>query len=257
MHILEKKVRDAVRAGRYALVPFVTAGYPDRDHFWTCMDELDKNGADVIEVGVPFSDPVADGPVVEDASRKVLEDGINLTWILDGLKARRGSYAAGIVLMGYLNPFLQYGFDRFAADAEAAGVTGLIVPDLPFEEAAPYRETLKRHGIALIALIGPNTTAERMKLYADVSEGYVYVVSVMGVTGERASVAPSVTATMERARSVFSLPLALGFGLSRPQQLEELPPSGRPDAAVFGSALMKLIAQKQPVASFMGRWTGK
>ena len=257
MHILEKKVRDAVAAGRYALIPFLTAGYPDEDAFWEDMGDLDKNGADVIEIGVPFSDPVADGPVVENASRQVLADGMSLARIMQGLRDHQGFFNAGLVLMGYMNPFLQYGFEKLAKECEEVGVSGMIIPDLPYEEAAPYRETLKKHGVALIALVGPNTSEDRMKLYADVSEGYIYVVSVMGVTGERSSVAPAVVSTMERARRCFRQPLALGFGLSHPEQLQILPDSAQPDAAVFGSALLKHLAAGLPASEFMGRWTGE
>ncbi len=257
MHILEKKIRDAAAAGRYAVIPFLTAGYPDEDAFWKSLADLDQAGADVIEIGVPFSDPVADGPVVEEASRQVLADGWTVARILEGLKMRREIFGAAIVLMGYMNPFEQYGFERLAADCAEAGVAGLIVPDLPFEEAAPYREALHAKGVALVALVGPNTSEERMKLYAGVSEGYVYVVSVMGVTGERESVAPAIVATMERARRCFSLPLALGFGLSRPEQLKILPATGQPDAAVFGSALLRHLAAGGEAADFMARWTGE
>lgn len=185
MTFLEQKIRDAHTAGRTALIPFVTAGFPTLDTFWGIIEELDANGADVIEIGVPFSDPVADGPVVEDASRRALEQGVSLNWIMDGLKQRAGNFKAGIVLMGYLNPFLQYGLERFAADAAQAGVSGCIVPDLPLDESAPVRTTLKAHGIDLIALVGQNTSEERMREYAAVSEGYVYVVSVLGTTGAR------------------------------------------------------------------------
>ena len=161
MTFLEQKIRDAHTAGRTALIPFVTAGFPALDTFWGIIEELDANGADVIEIGVPFSDPVADGPVVEDASRRALEQGVSLNWIMDGLKQRAGNFKAGIVLMGYLNPFLQYGLERFAADAAQAGVSGCIVPDLPLDESAPVRTTLKVHGIDLIALVGQNTSEER------------------------------------------------------------------------------------------------
>ncbi|MDO5537003.1 MAG: tryptophan synthase subunit alpha [Desulfovibrionaceae bacterium] len=254
MHILEQKIRAAVEEGRYAVIPFLTACYPDEDTFWQAMVEMDACGADVIEVGVPFSDPVADGPVVENASRQVLADGVTLKQIIEGLKLRKGFVQAGLVLMGYLNPFLQYGFEKLAADAAEAGVNGLIIPDLPVDEAKPYREALAAKGIALIALVGPNTSEERMKLYAEVSEGYTYVVSVMGVTGERSAVAPMVASTMERARRCFSIPLALGFGLSRPEQLDVLPESARPDAAVFGSALLTHLKNGHPVSEFMARW---
>lgn len=257
MHILEQKIRAAMDEGRYAVIPFLTAGYPDEDTFWTAMGEMDRCGADVIEIGVPFSDPVADGPVVENASRQVLADGVTLKQIIEGLQLRKGFVKAGLVLMGYMNPFLQYDFEKLARDAADAGVSGMIIPDLPIDEARPYREILARHGIALIALVGPNTSEERMKLYAEVSEGYIYVVSVMGVTGARATVAPMVTSTMQRARKCFKLPLALGFGLSRPEQLDVLPADARPDAAVFGSALLTHLKEGHPASEFMEHWTGK
>ena len=236
MTFLEQKIRDAHTAGRTALIPFVTAGFPTLDTFWGIIEELDANGADVIEIGVPFSDPVADGPVVEDASRRALEQGVSLNWIMDGLKQRAGNFKAGIVLMGYLNPFLQYGLERFAADAAQAGVSGCIVPDLPLDESAPVRTTLKAHGIDLIALVGQNTSEERMREYAAVSEGYV-------------------EETLRRARKAFNLPLALGFGLQHPDQLAAIPADIRPDAAVFGSALLKHLDKGNTAKAFLEVWT--
>lgn len=254
MHILEEKIRAAREAGRLALIPFVTAGFPDEGSFWPAIQELDEGGADIIEIGIPFSDPVADGPVVEEASRRVLSDGMSLARLLGELEERKDFFHCGIVLMGYYNPILQYGLNKFAVDAARAGVHGVIVPDLPYEEAGELRALLAAQGIALIALVGPNTDAERMRLYAGVSEGYVYVVSVMGTTGQRAQLAPQVAETMRRARSVFSLPLALGFGLSEPAQIEDLPPDARPDAAVFGSALLRHLDEGGSAADFIARW---
>lgn len=254
MHILEQKIRDANAAGRPARIPFLTAGFPDVASFWPALMELDESGADIIEIGVPFSDPVADGPVVEAASRRALSEGVSLAGILADLGRRRGLIKAGLVLMGYLNPFLQHGFDRLARDAAAAGVQGLIVPDLPHEESGPLRQALKPQGVALIPLVGQNTSAERMALYAGEGEGYVYVVSVMGVTGARDALAPQVEATMRRARAAFGLPLALGFGLREPGQLNALPEAARPDAVVFGSALLKHLEAGGSAAEFMARW---
>lgn len=254
MSFLEQKIRDAHTAGRTALIPFVTAGFPTLDTFWGIIEELDANGADVIEIGMPFSDPVADGPVVEDASRRALEQGVSLNWIMDGLRQRAGNFKAGIVLMGYLNPFLQYGLERFAADAAQAGVSGCIVPDLPLDESAPIRATLKAHGIDLIALVGQNTPEERMREYAAVSEGYVYVVSVLGTTGARAGLPPQVEETLRRARKAFKLPLALGFGLQHPDQLAAIPADIRPDAAVFGSALLKHLDKGNAAKAFLEVW---
>ena len=255
MHILEDKLRAAKKAGRLALIPFVTAGFPYRERFWGIIRELDEAGADIIEIGVPFSDPVADGPVVEAASVRALASGVTLHGILEELFVHRGEVKAGLVLMGYMNPFLQYGLERFADDAARAGVQGVIVPDLPFDEAEEMRRILRARGIALIALVGPNTSEERMRLYARVSEGYVYVVSVMGTTGERGQLPPEVPQVLERARKAFALPVALGFGLKRPEQLEALPPDCRPDAAVFGSSLLKHLDAGGRAGDFMAQWT--
>lgn len=254
MHILETKIREAAQEGRTALIPFVTAGYPTKESFWNIMKELDESGADIMEIGVPFSDPVADGPVVEGASVKALENGVTLRWIMEELKARRGSFRAGLVLMGYMNPFLQYGLERLAREAQEAGVHGFIVPDLPLDEADEMRSLFSSRNLALISLVGPNTSAERMKRYAEVSEGYVYVVSVMGTTGERNGLPPEVPEVLSRARAAFDLPVALGFGLRSPKQLEALPEGIRPDAAVFGSSLLRHIAEGKAPAEFMKTW---
>ena len=257
MHILEEKIRKAAAQGRTALIPFVTAGFPTLKGFWDIVEELDRSGSDVIEIGVPFSDPVADGPVVEGASISALKNGVTLRWILEGLKKRKGSFRSGLVLMGYMNPFLQYGLEKLAHEASEAGVHGLIVPDLPYDEAEKMRSVLSRQGIALIALVGPNTSEERMALYAGVSEGYVYVVSVMGTTGERTSLPPEVPEVLSRVRRAFSLPAALGFGLHSPGQLMEIPEEIRPDAAVFGSSLLRHIAEGKAPLAFMRRWNGQ
>ena len=156
--------------------------------------------------------------------------------------------------MGYLNPFLQYGLERFAADAAQAGVSGCIVPDLPLDESAPVRTTLKAHGIDLIALVGQNTSEERMREYAAVSEGYVYVVSVLGTTGARTGLPPHVDSENgDRVR--VNLPLALGFGLQHPDQLAAIPADIRPDAAVFGSALLKHLDKGNTAKAFLEVWT--
>jgi len=255
MSLLEQKIQEARAAGRIALIPFVTAGFPTPEAFWNIIRELDDNGADIIEIGVPFSDPVADGPVVEEASRRALARGISLTWIMNGLREHAPRLKAGLVLMGYFNPFLQYGLERFAQEAADTGVSGCIVPDLPLDESAAFRDILKAHKIDLIALVGQNTSEARMREYAAVSGGYVYVVSVLGTTGARDGLPPQVTATLQRARKAFSLPLALGFGLRTPEQLDTIPAASRPDAAVFGSALLKHLDSGEPAADFLRIWT--
>lgn len=253
MHILEQTIRNAQAEGRTALIPFITAGFPTPERFRNAVEELDAHGADLIEIGIPFSDPVADGPVVEDASRRALAQGVTLRGILEELRALP-LLRAGLALMGYLNPLLQYGVENFANDAAKAGVTGCIIPDVPLEESAELRETLRAHGIALIPLVGQNTTEERMREYAAVAEGFVYVVSVLGTTGVRDGLPPQVLDTLRRARAAFPLPLALGFGLSRPEQLAAVPAGLRPDAVVFGSALLRHIDAGKPAGDFIDAW---
>ena len=237
------------------LIPFITAGYPTLDAFWTNLRELDDNGADVIEIGVPFTDPVADGPVIEAASQQALANGVTLDWILDGLRQRKGQFTTKLVLMGYLNPFLQYGFQRLAAVAAEVGVYGFIIPDLPLDEDAEYRDALREKGLHLIPLVAPNTPLERMRQYAAVASGYVYVVSVLGTTGERQGLPAGVQKTLQRARQAFDLPLALGFGFSDPSQLDAIPVADRPDAIIFGSALIRHLGDGGSAGEFMRRWS--
>lgn len=200
---LQKAVERAHALGRRAVIPFITAGFPDKESFWTHLSRIDEAGADIIEIGVPFSDPVADGPVIEQASRDALARGVSLKWILDGLKARKGGFSAELVLMGYVNPFYRYGLEQLALDAEEAGVSGFIVPDMPLEESGMFREAFSPHGLTLVTLVAPNTSEERMREYKPYTSGFVYVVSVLGTTGGKASLERSVTETMRRARSVL------------------------------------------------------
>ncbi len=252
---LQEAVEQAHAKGRRAVIPFITAGFPDMGSFWIHLERIDGAGADIIEIGVPFSDPVADGPVIEDASRDALARGVSLKWILDGLKARKGQFSAKLVLMGYVNPFYQYGLDRLSRDAVEAGVHGFVVPDMPLEESGMFRKAFAPYGLTLVTLVAPNTSVERMKEYKPCTEGFVYVVSVLGTTGGKADLEQSVAETMRRARSVFDVPLALGFGLQTPDQLEALPEDARPDAAVLGSALLKHIAAGGDAGEFLKKWT--
>jgi tryptophan synthase alpha chain len=269
----ESRLTDAILSakaeGRPARIPFLTAGYPDPARFWESLAALDANGADIIEVGIPFSDPVADGPVIAAASQEALGQGAGLAWALEGLRQRK--LKAPIVVMSYANPLLRHGWDRAGGVTIAertwsslktlgealkdAGVSGAIVPDLPLEESKPYREALGLSGIELIALVGPNTTKARMEEYREVAKGYVYVVSVLGTTGVREGLPPEVRDTLVRARGVFSLPLALGFGIKEPGQLEGLG-GCLPDAVIFGSALLRHLKSGKDAASFMKPWLG-
>lgn len=192
---------------------------------------------------------------MEDASRRALEQGVSLNWIMDGLKQRAGNFKAGIVLMGYLNPFLQYGWNASPPMPHKRASPAASCRICRLTKAPPVRTTLKAHGIDLIALVGQNTSEERMREYAAVSEGYVYVVSVLGTTGARTGLPPQVEETLRRARKAFNLPLALGFGLQHPDQLAAIPADIRPDAAVFGSALLKHLDKGNTAKAFLEVWT--
>lgn len=250
---LEQRIRSARGAGRFARIPFITAAFPDERVFRRAVTELDGCGADIIEIGIPFSDPVADGPVVEEASRRALESGATLAGAFAMLRDLAPKLHAGLVFMGYYNPFLQYGLERLARDSAALGVQGFIVPDLPLEESGPLRSALDDNGIDLIALVGPNTTDARMAEYARLSRGYVYVVSALGTTGVRETLPPEAERTVERARKAFSIPVALGFGIHRPGQIAAMQPP--PDALVFGSALLRHLDGGGSAAEFMRPWT--
>lgn len=264
--ILTEAILKAKKENRPARVPFLTAGIPGLDSFWENLTELSENGADIIEIGVPFSDPVADGPVIAAASQKALGLGVTLDWLLKGLT--RKDFKVPLVLMSYSNPLLRYAWkDRagaslkslieeslsnLARDLNKAGISGVIIPDVPLDEAEPYDKALDREGIDLIALVGPNTTRERMEEYDKVAKGYVYVVSVMGVTGVREGLPREALETLKRARESFSLPLALGFGIKEPGQLKSLP--FQPDAVIFGSALVRHLEDGKSAKEFMEPW---
>lgn len=250
---LNTKIREANAQGNVALVPYLPAGYPTRERFWKELDKLDAAGASVIEIGMPFSDPVADGPVVEAACLKVLEDGINLQWILDGLRERKGRYNAALLLMGYLNPVLQYGPERFAQACAEGGVSGLIIADMPIDESEFLTDALKPHDVELIPLVGLNTPRERLEMYAKNAGGFVYMVSVLGTTGQRDSLPARVKEKLAEVREVFDIPVALGFGLKHPDQVA--PFVGLMDAAVIGSALISHIEAGGDATSYMDIWT--
>ncbi|WP_029898031.1 tryptophan synthase subunit alpha [Desulfohalovibrio reitneri] len=239
MSVLREKIEAAGASGRKALIPYLPFGFPTRERFWAEVEGMDRAGADVIEIGVPFSDPVADGPVIERAVLQCLECGASLAGLLADLKERELS--AGIVLMGYMNPFYQYGFERLAKDAAEAGVHGFIIPDLPLEEAEETRNILDKHGLDLVPLIGLNTTPERMQAYAEHARGFVYMVSVMGTTGAREDLPPQVEAKLRQAKESFEAPLALGFGITGPSQVAHL--GDLVDAVVFGSGLVRYVEE--------------
>ncbi len=226
---------------RTGLVAFVSGGDPTLDRSGEVIRAVDEGGADVIEIGVPFSDPLADGPEIQRASERALRSGTTLRGVLDLVSDIRKDVAAPLVIFSYANPVVRFGVEAFAARAAAAGVDGVLLLDLPLEEAGPTRDVLVAHGIAPIFLLSPTTTPERVEQANALGQGFLYAISRLGVTGVRDQVAADARDLVARIREHATLPIALGFGLSRPEHIRDV---GRyADAAVVGSALVAQIAR--------------
>jgi tryptophan synthase alpha chain len=226
--------------GRAALMPFITAGYPTLQRSAELLDALVAGGADLIEIGVPFSDPLADGATIQASSQRALEHGVTLRDALDlarGLRERGAT--TPVLLMGYTNPFYQYGLDRLGREAAEAGVDGFIIPDLPADESDEFREPLRAHGRDLIFLVAPTSTDRRLEDVAQRASGFIYCVSLTGVTGARNALPTDLTTYIGRVRAKTDLPLAIGFGISTPAQVAEA--SRLMDGVVVASALLNHI----------------
>jgi tryptophan synthase alpha chain len=226
--------------GRPGLVTYTTAGDPDLPRSADILRALDRAGADVLEVGVPFSDPLADGPVIQRATERALAAGTTLSGVLSLVERLRASIAAPIVVFTYANPLFRMGVDEFARRAAGAGVDGVLALDLPIEEAGGFRATLQSAGLDTIFLLSPTTTDARIARAGALGTGFLYGISRLGVTGARDRVASGAAALVGRIRAHTSLPIALGFGISRPEHVAEV--CAYADAAVVGSALVSVIA---------------
>jgi tryptophan synthase alpha chain len=226
---------------RSGLVTYTTAGDPDLARSADILKALDRAGADVLEVGVPFSDPLADGPVIQRATERAIAAGGNLRASLAMIARVRPEISAPIVVFSYANPMLRLGLDAFAHRAADAGVDGVLALDLPIEEAGEFRETLATAGIDTIFLLSPTTTDARIKTAAALGSGFLYGISRLGVTGARTEVSSGAHAMVRRIRAHTSMPIALGFGISSPGQVAEV--CEYADAAVVGSALVSVIAE--------------
>lgn len=224
------------------LVVYLTAGDPTLEGTGRILAAVDRAGADVIELGVPFSDPLADGPVIQRASERALKAGATLRRILAWLPRWREAVGAPLILFSYYNPVLQYGLENFARDARQAGADGALVVDLTPEEAAPYVGAMRAQNLDTVFLASPTSTDERLARVAKLSTGFLYLISRTGVTGERDQLPASARTLVERARSCTGLPLAVGFGLSNPAQVREV--QGVADAAVVGSAVVHAIEER-------------
>jgi tryptophan synthase alpha chain len=239
------------REGRPGLVTYVTAGDPDLSRSAEILKALDRAGADVLEVGVPFSDPLADGPVIQRATERALAAGGSLRASLSLVRSVRPAISAPIVLFSYANPMMRMGVERFAREASSAGVQGVLALDLPIEEAEDFDRVLAAAGLDTIFLLSPTTTEERIRKAARFGRGFLYGISRLGVTGARDRVADGAEALVRRIRRHTDLPVALGFGISRPEHVAQV--GTYADAAVVGSALVSLIAEASSSPDLVGR----
>ena len=237
----------AVKArSEIALIPYVTAGYPTTSASLDFIDRAASAGADAVEVGLPFSDPVADGPTIQFASHQALEAGFRTRAFLEALSERRMS--CPLIVMTYLNPLLALGEDAYALLARA-GFQAMVVPDLPVEEAAPVSAGAARSGIDLVLLASPTSTEDRLRLIGGASKGFVYVVSVVGTTGARREADPELPRILARVRAATSLPLVAGFGLSEPAHVRAI--ASHADGAIVGSRLVESIRKGEDFAALI------
>jgi tryptophan synthase alpha chain len=228
-------------SGGKALISYIMAGDPNLDASEQIIRALAEIDMDLIELGMPFSDPIADGPVIQRASERSLKQGLTLKRLLELVKKLRLELNTPIVIMTYYNLFFHYGLEQFARDAAAAGVDGVIVPDLPVEEAEEFQTALDSQDMALIYLVAPTSTDERIKKIAKLARGFIYYVSRTGVTGLRADISSDLEANLQRIRSLVNLPVAVGFGVSTPEQARSISQSA--DGVVMGSAIVKVVEE--------------
>ena len=233
---ISEAVRAASQGGEPALVAFLTAGYPSKDRFREHLQAV-AAGADVVEIGVPFTDPMADGVTIQRSSQAALAQGVNLRWIFSELEATR--VAAPLVLMSYLNPLLAFGLEKLAQAAARSNVAGFIVPDLPLDEGADLRKALDAQGVAMIQMVTPVTKPERLKQLCEASQGFVYAVTMTGTTGKNVSIPAEVMTYLDRVRSLSKTPVCAGFGIRSREQVELL--RGHVDGVVVGSALVEVL----------------
>ncbi len=240
--------------GRKGLIAYLTAGDPAPDRTPALVEALERGGADLIELGVPFSDPIADGPVIQRGAARALQAGTRLRDVLEIARRVRSRSQIPLLLFTYLNPVLRYGVEALARDAAAAGIDGCLLTDLSVEEAEPYVAVLRRAGLDTVFLAAPTSTPERLRLVAKYSSGFIYLVSRTGVTGESASLSGAAAPLAAAMRQESGLPLAVGFGISRPEHVAQV--CRVADAAVVGSAFVRLIEQNLAEASLEARLEG-
>lgn len=249
------RIRDAFAhakvEGRPAFIPYITVGHPDRETVAAVVPALVAAGADIVELGVPFSDPLADGPVIQRSTQTALANGVTLDTCLDDVRnLRKAGVTVPIVFLGYTNPIVQKGEEAFAALCARAGVDGVIVADLPPEEAGDLRAACDRHGVALIAMLAPTSTEKRIAQVAALATGFVYCVGLTGVTGVRDALAVDLGAYLARVRAQITIPIAVGFGISRPEHVASV--GAMADGVIVGSALVNRLDELPPAERASG-----
>jgi tryptophan synthase alpha chain len=251
MSRIDAAFRDLRSQARTGLITYVTAGDPDIEKSRDIVVRLDRAGADLLEIGVPFSDPLADGPVIQRATERALAAGTTLKGVLAMIASVRAAIRAPIVVFSYANPLLRMGEGAFARQAAEAGVDGVLALDLPIEEAGGFRETLRAAGLDTIFLLSPTTTDARIRRAGELGSGFLYGISRLGVTGARDQVASGAETLVRRIRTHTPLPIALGFGISRPEHVAEV--CAYADAAVVGSALVSVVAESSGSPQLLDR----
>lgn len=244
---LEAAIRTARSRGSPALIAFMTAGFPSASRFRSDLSAI-ASSADVVEIGVPFTDPMADGMTIQRSSQIALKQGVSLRWILTELRSMP-ALDTPLVLMSYLNPVLQYGYATLAREAAVAGVCGLIVPDLPYDEGDELRRALALEGIALIQMVTPVTTPQRLAEVCAVSQGFIYAVTMTGTTGKQAAVPETVLSYLERVRNVSRVPVCAGFGIRQRDQIKAL--AEQAEGVIVGSALIEVLERGEDAAVWL------
>ena len=235
------KIKSNNKSGKISFVSYITAGDPDINTSLNIMKNLAENGTDIIELGVPFSDPISDGPIIQKATERALSNKVDMKKVLDLVKRFRKNYSTPIVIFGYYNPFLKYGLNKIMKDIKAAGANGVLVVDLPPEEAEEIQYAVNRQNLELVYLVAPTSTNKRIQTIAKLSNSFIYLVSVTGVTGTRTSLDSNLVPFIKRLKKQTKRPICVGFGISTPKHVLEL--KKNVDGIVIGSAIIKIIEE--------------
>lgn len=243
---IEKQFNETLQNGNKLFIPYIMAGDGGLENLIPTLQFLEKSGVSAIELGIPFSDPVADGPTIQEAGLRALNQGVNLRSIINLLKAERHKVNVPIIFMTYMNPIYKYGIQQFVQDAKEAGIDGLIIPDLPLEQKKLISDELDQVGIALVQLVSLTSSEERMKEIAEQSQGFLYAVTVNGITGTRDSFEEKLDQHLQKLKQFSPVPVLAGFGISTPEHVHDM--SNKCDGVIVGSKIIQLLQNKDFVA---------